>query len=267
MRKIKMVKPVAILACFVLTIALLTIYSFAAAFIINEDDSSNEFSKLSKKDKNSELIEAERRLFMEENRDLYTASRGQTGRSAENGQTNQTVNQEAAKPAETAAVKPAPAQTNPAAATAKPATATVKPAAAAKAEPTKAEPTKAADSGYAYNLDLLARLITAEAQAEPYEAKVAVGAVVMNRVQSGSWPNTIKDVIYQNINGYYQFTPVVNGWINKPAEPGSIEAAKAALNGSDPTNGAEFYYDDTTTNQWILSKPVSIMIGHMIFAF
>jgi spore germination cell wall hydrolase CwlJ-like protein len=241
---------------------LFSIYSFASAFIIAEDDSANKYRKSIKTENNSELIETERRLFMEENRDLYTASRGQADRSSENGQTDQIVNQQAAeaaaKPAETAAVKPAQESVKPAP---KPAPAPAKPAPAAKAEPAKA------DSGYAYNLDLLARLITAEAQAEPYEAKVAVGAVVMNRVQSGSWPNTIKDVIYQNINGYYQFTPVVNGWINKPAEPGSIEAAKAALNGSDPTNGAEFYYDDTTTNEWILSKPVSTKIGHMIFAF
>lgn len=123
------------------------------------------------------------------------------------------------------------------------------------------------DLQYKGDLDLLARLITAEAQGEPYEAKVAVGAVVINRVQSGVWANTIKDVIYQNINGYYQFTPVVNGWIDKPALPECIQAAEAAMNGADPTNGAQFYYDNKTTNAWILSKPVSIQIGHMIYAY
>lgn len=116
-------------------------------------------------------------------------------------------------------------------------------------------------------IDLLARLICAEAQGEPYEAKVAVGAVVINRVQSGAWAPTISDVIYQNINGYYQFTPVENGWINKPADSDSIKAAKAALRGDDPTNGAQFYYDDKATNTWILSKPVSVQIGHMFYAF
>ncbi len=138
-----------------------------------------------------------------------------------------------------------------------------------EAVPTEDKPSAAADSTTmsTKELDLLSRLITAEAQAEPYEAKVAVGAVVLNRVESSSWPNTIKDVIYQNINGYYQFTPVVNGWIDKPAESGSIKAANAALSGVDPTTGAEFYYDDTTTNEWILAKPVSVKIGHMIFAF
>jgi len=116
-------------------------------------------------------------------------------------------------------------------------------------------------------VDLLARLITAEAQGEPYEAQVAVGAVVINRVQSGVWANTIEAVIYQRINGYYQFTPVQNGWINKPAESESIKAAQAALSGADPTNGAQFYYDDKATNPWILAKPVSVQIGHMIYAF
>ncbi|MDF2654442.1 MAG: hypothetical protein K0R19_916 [Bacillota bacterium] len=116
-------------------------------------------------------------------------------------------------------------------------------------------------------LDLLARLITAEAQGEPYEAQVAVGAVVLNRVKSGVWPDSVREVIYHNVGGYYQFTPVVNGWIDKPAQASCIKAAKAALSGEDPTKGAQFYYDDSTTNEWILSKTVSIKIGHMIFAF
>ncbi|QHI72958.1 cell wall hydrolase [Aminipila terrae] len=136
----------------------------------------------------------------------------------------------------------------------------------AETKVTSSAPPKA-DSQYEDDLDLLARLITAEAQGEPYEAKVAVGAVVINRVQSGVWANSIKGVIYQSINGYYQFTPVINGWINKPAEPESIEAAKAAMKGEDPTSGAQFYYDDTTTNTWILSKPVSLQIGHLIYAY
>lgn len=119
----------------------------------------------------------------------------------------------------------------------------------------------------ASDLDLLARLICAEAVGEPYDAKVAIGAVVINRVESGLFADSISKVIYQNFNGYYQFTPVVNGWIDKPADADSIKAAKEALSGVDKTNGALWYYDDTTTNQWILSKPVSVKIGHMVFAF
>ncbi|SKA72912.1 LysM domain-containing protein [Clostridium sp. USBA 49] len=116
------------------------------------------------------------------------------------------------------------------------------------------------------DLDLLARLITAEAQGEPYKAQVAVGAVVINRVQSANWPNTIKEVIYQKSNGYYQFTPVLNGWINKPASSTARQAALEALKGSDPTNGAEFYFDNSTTNAWLWSKPISLKVGNMIFA-
>ena len=119
----------------------------------------------------------------------------------------------------------------------------------------------------ASDLDLLARLITAEAQGEPYSAKVAVGAVVVNRVKSGSFPNSISSVINQTINGYYQFSPVLNGAINKPAQADAIKAAQAALSGNDPTNKALFFYDTTVTNKWLLAKPVSITIDKLIFAY
>jgi N-acetylmuramoyl-L-alanine amidase len=116
-------------------------------------------------------------------------------------------------------------------------------------------------------LDLLARLIMAETETQPYEAKVAVGSVVVNRVKSGLFAPTIKGVINQNINGYYQFTPVENGWIKRPANEECIKAAKEALSGVDTTNGALFYYDDSSTNQWILSKPVAVQYGRMIYAY
>lgn len=114
-------------------------------------------------------------------------------------------------------------------------------------------------------VDLLSRLITAEAVGEPYEAQVAVGAVVVNRVKSTVWPNTITDVIYHVSGGYQQFTPVKNGFINKPAADNSIKAAWAALYGSDPSKGAMFYFDDSSTNQWLWSKPVTARIGRMVF--
>lgn len=279
MRKLKEVKPVIFLTCFILGIAFLSMYSFEPASILADEDSAKKFSN-SSKDYNIDIIEKERRLFIEESQDLYTASRGRTDGLTGNEQTTQTTNQAtaAAEARSAQAASEKPAAPAPAVSASKPAPApaparqAVTPAPApAKASVVteavrEAEPVKA-DSGYDYDLDLLARLITAEAQGEPYEAKVAVGAVVVNRVQSGSWPNTYKGVIYQNINGYYQFTPVVNGWIDKPAQPDCIKAAKAAMSGADPTNGAEFYYDDTTTNEWILSKPVSTRIGQMIFAF
>lgn len=119
----------------------------------------------------------------------------------------------------------------------------------------------------ASDLDLLSRLIMAETQSESYDAKVAVGAVVMNRVKSEFFPSTISEVIYQTINGYVQFTPVSNGWINNPADSDSIKAAKEALSGVDSTNGALFYFDNTTTNTWLLSKPVSIKIDSMIYVY
>lgn len=117
------------------------------------------------------------------------------------------------------------------------------------------------------DVDLLARLITAEAEGEPYAGKLAVGAIVVNRVQSSSFPNSISSVVYQTINGYYQFTPVLNGHIYKPASADSVKAAYEAISGQDPTNGALFFYDSTATNQWLLSKPVAIKIDNLTFAY
>lgn len=117
------------------------------------------------------------------------------------------------------------------------------------------------------DVDLLARLIRAEAETQPYSAKVAVGAVVVNRVQSSKFPNTIREVIYQRINGYYQFSPVLNGWINRPATQTDINAAYEALRGKDPTNGALFYFDDSATNQWLWAKPIAIRIDRMVFSY
>lgn len=137
-------------------------------------------------------------------------------------------------------------------------------------EPKPAAPTVSQTPAANYSasdLDLLSRLIMAEAQGESYDAKVAVGAVVMNRVKSDLFPNTINDVIYQTINGYVQFTPVSNGWINKTSDSDSIKAAKEALSGVDATNGALFYFDNSTTNAWLLSKPVSIKIDSMIYVY
>ena len=119
----------------------------------------------------------------------------------------------------------------------------------------------------AADLDLLARLITAEAENQPYSAKVAVGAVVINRVKSTIFPNTLNGVIYEKSYGYYQFTPTQNGYINKPASEAAKKAAYEALHGNDPTNGALYYFDDSTTNQWLWSKPISIRIDRMIFSY
>ncbi|HEX2947782.1 MAG TPA: LysM peptidoglycan-binding domain-containing protein [Clostridia bacterium] len=116
-------------------------------------------------------------------------------------------------------------------------------------------------------VDLLARLVRAEADGEPYAAKVGVAAVVVNRVKSDLFPNSITSVIYEKDGGYYQFTPVENGWINKPATDTDRQAALDALKGSDPTHGALYYFDDSATNKWLWSKPILARIGHMVYVY
>lgn len=115
--------------------------------------------------------------------------------------------------------------------------------------------------------DLLARLITAEAAAEPYTAQVAVGAVVVNRVKSPAFPNTISQVIYQVWDGHYQFTPVLNGWINRPATDTARRAAEEALQGVDPTGGAVYFYTPPIDNRYLLARPVSTQYGGMVYTF
>lgn len=115
------------------------------------------------------------------------------------------------------------------------------------------------------DVSLLARLIEAEASGESYQAKVAVGAVVINRVQTKDWAPTIKEVIYQKYGPYYQFTPVKNGMINNPASDESTRAAYEALKGSDPSKNAIYYFDTTSTNQWLWSKTRTATIGRMVF--
>jgi len=117
------------------------------------------------------------------------------------------------------------------------------------------------------DLDLMARLITAEAQGEPYAAQVAVGSVVINRVKSPDFANSIKSVINEKSNGYFQFTPVENGWINNPATEQAKKAALESLNSADQTKGALFYFDESTTSKYLWAKTISIRIGHMVYSF
>lgn len=130
-----------------------------------------------------------------------------------------------------------------------------------------AAPEKAVISYTEAELDLLARLVTSEAESEPYAAQVGVAAVVVNRVKSDIFPSTISSVIYQKSDGFYQFTPVENGWINKPATQQARNAALEALKGSDPSNDALYYFDDSATNKWLWSKPLKARIGHMVFVY
>lgn len=110
---------------------------------------------------------------------------------------------------------------------------------------------------------LLARLIYAEARGESYTGQVAVGAVVLNRVKSASFPNTISGVIYQP----YAFTCVSDGQINYSPDATAIKAAKDALNGWDPTYGCLYYYNPKiATSGWIFSRKTMVTIGSHVFA-
>ena len=107
---------------------------------------------------------------------------------------------------------------------------------------------------------LLSKLVAGEARGESYEGQVAVGAVILNRVAHSSFPNTIAGVIYQP----GAFTAVSDGQINVAIEESStvVKAARDALNGWDPTEGAIYYFNpDTATNKWIWSRPLIKTIG------
>lgn len=117
----------------------------------------------------------------------------------------------------------------------------------------------AASSGTS-DIQLMARAINGEARGEPYEGQVAVGAVILNRVKSSQFPNTIAGVIYQS----GAFTAVADGQINAPISEGSTvyKAAQDAKNGWDPTGGCIYYFNPATaTNKWIWSRPLVKTIG------
>ena len=108
------------------------------------------------------------------------------------------------------------------------------------------------------DLNLLSRIIYGEARGEPYTGQVAVGAVVLNRVKSSSFPNTISGVIYQS----GAFDAVKDGQINLTPNSTAKKAAQDALNGWDPTYGAIYYFNPSTaTNKWIWSRPMTVTIG------
>lgn len=112
------------------------------------------------------------------------------------------------------------------------------------------------------DVNLLARLVYAEARGEPYTGQVAVAAVVLNRVRSSSFPNSIAGVIYEP----YAFTCVSDGQINLSPNATAKKAAQDAMNGWDPTGGCLYYYNPkTATSAWIWSKPVSVTIGSHSF--
>ena len=105
---------------------------------------------------------------------------------------------------------------------------------------------------------LLARVISAEARGEPYAGQVAIGAVILNRVEHPAFPNTISGVVYQP----GAFTCLTDGQFNQPVADSAVQAAKEALNGSDPSGGAIYYFNPATaTSAWIWSRPLIKIIG------
>lgn len=108
------------------------------------------------------------------------------------------------------------------------------------------------------NIDLLARAIYGEARGEPYTGMVAVGAVILNRVDSPNFPSTVAGVIYQK----GAFDAVADGQINLTPNTQAYNAARDAMNGWDPSGGAIYYFNPVTaTNKWIWSRPMTITIG------
>ncbi len=112
------------------------------------------------------------------------------------------------------------------------------------------------------DVELLARLISAESRGEPYNGQVAVGACVLNRVQHPSFPDTIAGVIYQK----GAFSCLDDGQFNEPTSDSSRKAARDAINGMDPSGGAIYYYNpNTATNKWIRSRVIIVTIGKHVF--
>jgi N-acetylmuramoyl-L-alanine amidase len=118
-------------------------------------------------------------------------------------------------------------------------------------------------SGYdSSDYQLLARLISAEARGESYLGQVAVGAVVMNRVEHPSFPDTLAGVVYQR----GAFSCLDDGQFYEPIADSAYKAATDVINGMDPSGGAIYYYNPkTATNKWIRSRPVIATIGNHIF--
>lgn len=108
------------------------------------------------------------------------------------------------------------------------------------------------------DIDLLARIISAEARGEPYTGQVAVGAVILNRIEHPSFPNTLSGVIYEP----GAFSCLKDGQVNEPVSESSKRAANDAINGWDPSGGAIYYYNPAkTSNKFMWSRPVITVIG------
>ena len=113
-------------------------------------------------------------------------------------------------------------------------------------------------SSQSNDLNLLAKVISAEARGEPYKGQVAVGAVILNRVKHPSFPNTLSGVVYQP----WAFTCMHDGQINEKVTDSAYKAARDAMNGYDPSGGAIYYFNPATaTSSWIWSRQTIVVIG------
>ena len=122
----------------------------------------------------------------------------------------------------------------------------------------------AQDASSDRSVRLLAACIYGESRGEPYKGQVAVGAVILNRVKSSKFPNSIAGVIYQP----GAFDAVSDGQIDLAPNDAAFRAARDAMNGYDPTYGCLYYYNPaSTTNRWMLSKPVALRIGSHVFCY
>ncbi len=116
-------------------------------------------------------------------------------------------------------------------------------------------------------IHLLAKLIHAEARGESLEGQIAVGAVIMNRLASGRFPESVREVVFQKTRDVYQFTPVQDGQIRLEPNRTSFYAAERAIKGDDPTGGALFFYNpETSADRWIRTLRVTKVIGNHVFA-
>lgn len=117
-------------------------------------------------------------------------------------------------------------------------------------------------NSYEKDVRILAAAINGEGRGEPYEGQVAIGAVILNRVESDKFPNTVAEVVYQP----GAFDAVRDGQINLTPNDSAYKAAVDALNGSDPTEGSLYYWNPVTaTSKWIWSVPIKTQIGRHVF--
>jgi N-acetylmuramoyl-L-alanine amidase len=115
--------------------------------------------------------------------------------------------------------------------------------------------------------ELMANLVHAEAQGEPYAGKVAVATVILNRVDSADFPDTVEGVIYERVAGHYAFSPVLDGTINEGYTDEDMKAVNEAVAFRGQGNGSLFFYNpDKAESEWVFSRDTILKIGDHRFA-